>query len=81
MTIKTKFNEGDKVFTIDTDTIKVKEFEIGRISTWTSNGKTCVTLIPKGYTFSSNGYNEDKCFSTEAELMTFITSTDEPKTF
>ena len=80
MTISTKFNEGDKVFTIDTNTIKVKEFEVGRISTWSSNGKTCVTLYPKGDTYSSNGYNEDKCFATEAELMNFITTPNEPKT-
>ena len=79
MTIKTKFNEGDKVFTIDTNTIKLKEFEIGRISTWTSNGKTNVTLYPKGDSYTSNGFNEDKCFATEAELMTFITTPDEPK--
>lgn len=80
MTIKTNFNEGDKVFTIDTNTIKVKEFEVGRISTCTCNGKTSVTLYPKGENYSSTGYNEDKCFSTQAELITFVTTKDDAKT-
>lgn len=74
MTIKTKYNEGDKVFTIDTNTLKVKEFEVGRISTHTSNGKTSVTLYAKEDTYASNGYSEDKCFPTQAELITFVTS-------
>lgn len=79
MTIKTKFNEGDKVFTIDTRTMKVKEFEVSRISTWTGGGKTNVTLYD-GVPYTANGYDENKCFSTEAELMTFITTPNEPKT-
>ena len=79
MTIKTKFNEGDKVFTIDTNTLKVKEFEVGRISTYTCNGKTYVTLYPKGEN-TSTGYNEEKCFSTQAELVTFVTARDDAKT-
>ena len=80
MTIKTNFNEGDKVFTIDTKTLKVKTFEVGRITTYTSNGKTCVTLYDKADScYSSNGYDEDKCFSTEADLITFITTRKEEK--
>ena len=79
MTIKTKFNEGDKVFTIDTNTLKVKEFEVGRISTYTAKGKTSVTLYPKEDTYTANGYNEDKCFPTQAELITFVTSKDNAK--
>lgn len=79
MTIKTKYNEGDKVFTIDTNTLKVKEFEVGRISTHTSKGKTSVTLYAKEDTYAANGYNEDKCFPTQAELITFVTSKDNAK--
>ena len=81
MTIKTRFNEGDTVFTVDTNTLKVKEFEIGRISTWTANEKTSVTLYPKEEkNYTTTGFSEDKCFPTEAELITFITTRDEPKT-
>lgn len=79
MTIKTKFNEGDKVVTIDTNTMKIKEFEVGRISTWTSAGKTRVTLYD-GDTYNSNGFEENKCFSTEAELITYITTKSDAET-
>lgn len=78
MTIKTKFNEGDKVFTIDTNTLKVKSFEVKRITTYTTCGKTSVTLYDSA-SYTASGYDEDKCFATEAELMTFITTPDEPK--
>ena len=80
MTINTKYNEGEKVFTIDTNTLKVKEFEVGRISTYTCNGKTSVTLYPKGDNYPSSGYSEDKCFNTQAELITFATTRDDAKT-
>ena len=47
MTITTRFNEGDKAFTLNTATLKVKEFEVERVSTYTTNGKTSVTLYAK----------------------------------
>lgn len=74
MTIKTKYNEGDNVFTIDTNTLKVKEFEIGRITSYTSGGKTSVTCYPKGDSYTTSGYDENKCFPSETELITFVTT-------
>lgn len=79
MTIKTNFDEGDKVFTIDTNTLKIKDFVVKRVLTITSAGKTSVTLYD-GDSYPANGYNESKCFATEAELMTFITTKDDAKT-
>lgn len=79
MTITTNYNVGDRVFTIDTNTLKVKEFEVGCVSTCTAKGKTSVSLYPKGDTYLTTGYNEDKCFPTEAELITFITTRDNAK--
>ena len=79
MTIKTKFNEEDTVFTIDQTTFRLKGFKVKRISTSTVNGKTSVTLYD-GESYSANGYDENKCFVTEKELMDFITTPHEPKT-
>ena len=79
MNIKTNFNIGDKVFTIDTRTLKVKDFEVKRISTFTSDGKTTITLYDD-YNYMADGYDENKCFSTEKELMTFITTKNDAKT-
>lgn len=66
------------VFTIDTDTLKVKKFEVGRILTYTSSNATSVSLYPKD-DLCSQGIAEDKCFSSEAELITYVTAKNDAK--
>ena len=78
MQITTKFNVGDPVLTIDAGTMKVKKFEVAKIGTFTSNGKTTVTLYD-GNVYDSKGYDENKCFSSQEELVTYITSDDDAK--
>lgn len=72
----TKYNEGDRVYTIDTNSLKVKEFEVGKITTWTTSGKTSVCLHPKGASYADPCYDESKCFASEKELLAFITTKD-----
>ena len=43
-----------------------------------SSGKTTVTLYD-GNVFDSKGYDENKCFSSQEELVAYITSDDEAK--
>lgn len=74
MKIETKFNVGDKVFTIDSSSLKVKEFEVDHICTWTNKGKKTNVTLYDGESYSANGYDENKCFSTEADLLTFVTT-------
>lgn len=79
MEIKTKFNIGDKVYTIDPKTIKIKGFKVARISAFTTtNGNVIVNLYPKDNSFLSDYYEENKCFSSQEELIKFIKDTDEP---
>ncbi len=78
MNIKTKYNEGDKVYTIDTNCFKVKEFVVGKITTWTAGGKTSVSLYPKDASYADPSYDEDKCFTSEKELLNFITTKNNP---
>ena len=78
MKIETKFNEGDSVFTIDTSTLKVKNFKVDHIGTYTSKGKTTVTLYD-GESYNAKGYDENKCFGTEAELIAYVTTNDDAK--
>lgn len=79
MKIETKFNIGDKAFTIDSKKLKVKEFTVGSFGTYTNRNKeTSVTIYDEEGHF--NGVEESKCFHTEAELITFITKKDEPET-
>lgn len=72
MNVTTKFNVGDTVYTIDADTLKIKEFEIGSISTSTDAEKTTVYLYPK----ESSNYSsirEDKCFASRDTLIEHVT--------
>lgn len=71
MNIETKFKVGDKVFTIDPDTLRIKDFEVEYVSTVTSKDGTRVTLYPKtgGYA----GYDEGKCFHSRERLIAHVT--------
>lgn len=71
MTVNTKFNIGDKVVTIDTNTLKLKEFVIKRMFVNLYKDKVYVSLYGDD-TYTSTSYDEEKCFSTEEELMDFI---------
>lgn len=71
MNIETKFKVGDNVFTIDPETLTVKQFEIGSIMSITSEKGTTVLVYSK--TESYNSVNERKCFSTREALLDHIT--------
>lgn len=76
MNIETKFNVGDKAFTIDSKTLKIKEFEVSHISTYTSSKGTGITLFMKDETMSygyGEGVDECKCFHDKESLITHIT--------
>lgn len=77
MDIKTKFNVGDKVFTLDKETFKMKRFVVGSVSIW-ADDDTMVTYYPKkeeSVTFNER-YNENMCFASENELLSHITTKD-----
>ena len=80
MNIKTKFNVGDKVFTIDPSTIKIREFEVEQVKVLAEGGDVKVRYHAKGDSIFREDYPEEKCFNTTEELLTFIsteTGTDE----
>jgi len=75
MNIQTKFNVGDKAFTIDKLTMKVKAFEIGSMSVYVSKtGKTSVNYRASGNDYTGDSYDEEFCFPNEAELLSYITT-------
>lgn len=77
MNIQTKFNNGDKVFTIDHETMKVKEFEIGTICVCAIGcGAPSVSYYEK---VGSESYGEARCFASESELLAYITTKDNTK--
>lgn len=69
MNIQTKYNIGDKVFTIDTRAMKIIEFTID--SMYISVGKDRADVF---YTALSEAqhYKEECCFATKHELLTFL---------
>lgn len=71
MNIETKFKVGDNVFTIDPETLKIKQFEIGSVSSITSENDTIVLVYPKTGSYIS--VNEKKCFPTREALLDHIT--------
>lgn len=72
MEIKTKFNINDKVFTIDTKTLKMKEIEIGSVCVFADEDGNRVKYIAKGESLMSDSYKEDVCFGTDQELLNHI---------
>lgn len=71
MNIETKFEVGDTIYTIDPDTLKMRQYEVGAVSAITSGKGTAVYISPKGETYKS--IDEGKCFRTRSELLTHIT--------
>lgn len=73
MNITTKFEIGQKAFTIDVNTLKVKEFEVGTIDVYVNGkGEVRVTLYPKDGS-SFDGTDESKCFADRQSLIDHIT--------
>ena len=71
MNIETKFKVGDTVYTVDPETLKIKQFEIGSVSSITSKDGTTVLVWPKTESYIS--VNEKKCFPTREALIDHIT--------
>lgn len=67
MNITTKFNVGDKLWTIKD--CKAYEFEVDRISIYANNLKTDVYYYPKCDNMLSESHNEDNCYSSKEELI------------
>jgi hypothetical protein len=77
MNIQTRFNVGDKVFTLDKETFKMKKFVVGSVSIW-ADDDTKVTYYPKKDDIASYNerYDEKVCFASENELLGHITTKD-----
>lgn len=78
-TINAKYSIGDKAFTVDKSTLRIVEFEIGRISATVSADETDVYLYPVKEDGSINykGYNEQDCFESRGFLMAHLDGNDE----
>lgn len=67
MEIKTKYNVGDKLWTIKD--CKAIEFEVGSLLINVNKDKKRISYYPKADVFSTENYEEDICFSSKEELI------------
>lgn len=75
MNITTKFNIGDKVCTIDKNTMKMKAFEIGSMIVYVSKTfKPSVNYRASCDGYTGDSYEEEFCFPNETELLSHITT-------
>ena len=67
MEIKTKYNVGDKLWTIKD--CKAYEFEVEIISVYVNSESIDVKYYQKGNILSTDSHEEKNCFSTKTELI------------
>ena len=75
--ITTKFNLGDKVFTIDDETKKVVEITVGSFTVSVNKNEKSVKVYPckpDGNVDWYTSYDEKYCFNSQQELLSYITS-------
>ena len=69
-TISTKFDLGQKAWTIDPDTLKIVEFEVGKIKCECVEQGVTMYLHPMiDGSPKYSGYRENVCFPTREDLM------------
>ena len=76
MDIKTKFSVGDNVFTLDKKTFKMKKITIGIVSAWVKDVVVVDYYAMKdiGTVDYNEKYDENVCFSSANELLSYITT-------
>jgi hypothetical protein len=74
MILESKFNIGEKVFTIDRESLKVREFEVYSIAAKVSKDDESpeIEYHAKGDSFLCDNIPERLCFASREELMKHI---------
>jgi len=68
-TMKSGFDLGQKVFTIDKDEMKMVSFEVAKITCVMSKDKNEAYLYASEDSSWYQGYKEKNCFASEEELL------------
>ena len=77
MKIITKFNVGDKVYTLDKNSMKLKEFEIETvIVTATAADQARISYYMMCDNCHTESYDEKVCFASKDDLLAYITTYD-----
>ena len=74
MKIVTKFNVGDTVYTIDKETMKLKEFEVSYVSVFsTKNEDVRISYGVKCDSYKRESYDARVCFASKDDLLDYVT--------
>lgn len=71
MEIQTKFNVGDKIYSIDKRDMKIKKFEIGAIYI-ACGSEISISYRNKDCSMFEDNYPEENCFYSKEELLRYI---------
>jgi hypothetical protein len=72
-TFETRFELGQKAWTVDTDELRIVEFEIGKIQIQCTKAGVQVFLHPmKDGSPVYSGYRENVCYTSRQELMAHL---------
>lgn len=74
--VKSKFNIGDQVVTVDKNSLKIKKFEVAEIAFFLYKDRMSVSLYPKKENGDADVYSsvdENLCFATETDLIEHMT--------
>lgn len=74
MKIVTKFNVGDKVYTLDKESMRLKEFEVAHVIVVAAKDNVRISYSVKCDGYHSESYDEQVCFASKDELLTYITA-------
>ena len=74
--VKSKFNIGDQVVTVDKNSLKIKKFEVAEIAFFVYKDSMTVYLYPKKENGDADTYSsvdENLCFASETDLIEHMT--------
>ena len=74
MNVQTKYNVGDKVCTIDKETLKIREFEIESVSINSNENGAVIKYHAKGDSAYADNIPEEHCFAEKHDLLSHISS-------
>lgn len=73
MNITSKFNVGDTAYTINKETLRIREFGVESVHVYVTEKSRRVSYKAKGDSAYTDAYDENVCFATRDELLAHVT--------
>lgn len=76
MEIKTKFGVGDNICTIDSKTLKIRHFKVCSVIILADESGVNISYTDENESFRHDLYDEKYCFSSQEEIINYISSSN-----